>query len=226
MNRCQVALKELEQDASTNPHAAETLAYASWRKGEPALAQTYFTKALANINDPHPKLLLDAARMHHQTSDRAEGIRLLRQALAKDSNWQDARLHLAEQLLSSRQPQKALEEIRHVKKIKPDLAARFFITASYIEAANKLTPQAKASADTAQKYAKSMWEKESVGRLQEYLSRAEEIQQASASQLIPELSQALEEEIEDRDDLEIERPRLVRRSSTGDERIIQVSPDE
>ncbi len=226
MEHSQVILKELESHASQNATAAETVAYAYWRKGEPAQALPYFTQALAQTSNPHPKLLMDAARICQTQGKSDEGIHLLQQVLLKDPDWQEARIQLVEQLLSSRNPQKALEEIRHIKKVNPDIAARFFIAAAYTEAANHLIPQAKASASTAQKYAKDMWAKESISRLLEYLNRAELAIQTAASQPVPELQQALTQEIQERDDLEIERPRLVRRSVTGDERVIEVSRED
>lgn len=226
MKEAEPALKELEAE-SKRPEVAETLAYAYWRSGDLPKARAMFDQAIAS-DHPHPKLMMNAAKLAMRSgSNDQKAIDLMNKVLENDPEWTEARIQLAEELLARRRNGEALVEVRKIKKVEERFACQLFRIAAYAEAAIGDMEHATKSADSSAKYAKQMWEKEAVTRLREYLTRVQEVKsRPSAPSVQPVSAEELAaDDSFDRDDLDT-KPRLVRRSASGDERIIQVAVGE
>jgi len=71
-----------------------------------------------------------------------------------------------------------------------------------------------------------MWDKEAAARLREYLGRVQASVSARAAAAPVSAAELIASAPSEREDLDLERPRLVRRSAAGDERIIEVKRGE
>lgn len=226
LKEAQPQLDELEKTAGEKPEVAEALAYAAWRESDYAKARLMFERALQNPRR-HPKLLIDAAKMQMMAGgDGKVAVEYLQKVLQSDPNWTEVRVQLAEALLTGGNPKGALAEIQTIRKVDPKLASRFFRVAGYAQASAGSLAAANQDAVLASQHAKEMWDKEAAARLREYLGRLQASVSAKAAAAPVSAAELIASAPSEREDLDLERPRLVRRSATGDERIIEVKRGE
>ncbi len=211
------------------PEVAEVAAYAACQAKDYAKSRTLFEKALGQPNPP-PKLYLDASRVQlysNQLDDK--GIGWTKEAIKMKPDWLEARIQLAEQYLAMNQYPASLAVVRQVTSMDRELAGRFYRVAAYAAAANGFIEEAETSAKLTAKYSVDMYDKEASDRLGAYIARVKQAREnASAAQAVIAAQQLIRpvELLETGDDVLPDRPRLVRRSSDGDERVILVEKGE
>jgi hypothetical protein len=166
-----VRIGKLEQGSW---HSEEALAYLAWREGNLKLANEHFAKAI-QLGATSAKLYYDAARAAMYAGDRGgASVAHLEKAVALYPTWVDAKLQLVEQYLYVGAHQKALEVGGAFKKIGPGQASRLFRALAYAEAMLTGVEYARKSAQRAQEFAKTDFDKVECERLSGFLGRAEE----------------------------------------------------
>lgn len=226
LEEAKLQLDELEKTAGEQPEVAEALAYAAWQEHDYAKARLMFERAMQNPKR-HPKLLLDAAKIQMMSGGGSKtAIEYLRTVLQADPNWTEVRVQLAETLLTGGNAKDALSEIQTIKRVDGKLASRYFRIAAYAQAATGSLAAANQDAVLAAQHAKEMWDKEAAARLREYLGRVQASVSARAAAAPVSAAELIASAPSEREDLDLERPRLVRRSAAGDERIIEVKHGE
>lgn len=136
-------LRLTEQDAA-RPEPYRGLGEIAWRRGKNDEAVALFAKAYEH-GDRDSRLLWDYGRLLERRSG-AEAARILAELLAKDPERLEVRLELAETQVRAREAAAALETLAPVRKVTPELAARFFKIGVYAHLGNGDQPNAEATA--------------------------------------------------------------------------------
>jgi Flp pilus assembly protein TadD len=137
-------LEKLAEADAKRPEPCRGLAYLAWREGDRAEAVRQFGKAYER-GDREAKLLWDYGRLlEHERG--AQAALVLKELLDKEPSRVDVRVELAETQLRADDPQAALTTLSAVRRVTPDLSARFFRAAVYAHLRNGDQPNAEATA--------------------------------------------------------------------------------
>jgi tetratricopeptide (TPR) repeat protein len=147
------ALLRLNEQDAGRPEPYRGLGELAWRRGKTDEAVELFAKAYGR-GDRDSKLLWDYGRLLERRSG-AEAAKVLTELLAKDPGRRDVRLELAETQVRAGEAAAALQTLAPIRKVTPDLAARFFKIAVYAHLGNGDRPNAEATAKRLRELANS-----------------------------------------------------------------------
>jgi tetratricopeptide (TPR) repeat protein len=147
------ALLRLNEQDAGRPEPYRGLGELAWRRGKTDEAVELFAKAYGR-GDRDSKLLWDYGRLLERRSG-AEAAKVLTELLAKDPGRLDVRLELAETQVRAGEAAAALQTLAPIRKVTPDLAARFFKIAVYAHLGNGDRPNAEATAKRLRELANS-----------------------------------------------------------------------
>ncbi len=209
----------LERAESLDGATAEALGYAYLRLNKTEKAHEYLTKAASDTTNP--KLLLDAARIALRSGETAQAENYLTRVMASRPQWQEARLQMMELFVTTRRPEQALALLPRFGPVKRALATRLFVVSAYAEAMTGTLGSARKTEARARQYARTMYEKESVSRLSDFLTRIESTKDVpGATQAIPSQKKLFEEP-----ESEPERPWLIDKYN-GDVKVVEMDPGQ
>jgi tetratricopeptide (TPR) repeat protein len=145
-------LRLAEQDAA-RPEPYRGLGELAWRRGKTEEAVELFAKAYAR-GDRDSKLLWDYGRLLERHNG-GEAAKILTELLAKDPARLEVRLELAETQVRAGEAAAALQTLAPIRKVTPDLAARFFKIGVYAHLGNGDRPNAEGTAKRFQEVART-----------------------------------------------------------------------
>jgi tetratricopeptide (TPR) repeat protein len=152
------------------PEAFVALGYLTWRKNSDE-AVKYFEKAFA-LGSREPAMLWDYGRLVRERN-KEESIRVLSELMAQEPARVDVRLELAAAQLTSQQPLAALETLSGVKKVTQEDAPRLFTIMAHAQVDKNFLVEARKSAESLSKFAKTTDDKSQAEQLLKYLDARE-----------------------------------------------------
>jgi tetratricopeptide (TPR) repeat protein len=165
--QAKAALESLAAEDPKRPEPLVTLGFLALRAGDSENALKDFGKAY-ELGGRDPAMLWDYARMV-RPQDQAQAIRVLAELLAKEPARTDVRMELAATLLIANQPGEALEVLKPVNKFAPEDAPRLFGIRAHAQLDLKQWDDAKVSAESVAKFARTDEERFQADRILRYL---------------------------------------------------------
>jgi hypothetical protein len=188
----EAATAKLFEDLTTEdpkrPEPFVSLGYLAWRGQRTSEAVDDFGKAFA-LGYKEPEMLWDYGRLARGKNS-AQSILALKELLTQEPTRLDARLELAAQQLTSKQPDAALETMKSVKKVTPADAPRVFAILAHAQLDKQLWEEARASAESLKKFSKTDEEKHQAEQILNFLDAKAKGQEAS---LVPMPASAVAE---------------------------------
>jgi Flp pilus assembly protein TadD len=161
------AFEELIKDDPKRPEPFAALGYMAWRAGDNEEAVRDFGKAF-ELGGRDRAMLWDYGRML-RARNQAEAIRVLTELVAREPLRTDARMELAAEQLTAKDPGAALVTLRPVTKVTPEEAPRLFGIMAHAQLDLQQWSDARASADRLAKVARTDEDKFQAEQIWKYL---------------------------------------------------------
>jgi Tfp pilus assembly protein PilF len=161
------ALEQLTKEDPKRPEPFAALGYLAWRAKDNEGAMKYFGEAF-DRGARDPAMLWDYGRML-RGRDQTEAIRVLSELVAQEPARTDARMELAADQLTAKDPGAALETLKPVKKVTPEEAPRLFAIMAHAQLDLKQWNDAKESAGRLEKSARTEEDKLQADQILKYL---------------------------------------------------------
>jgi hypothetical protein len=165
------ALEQLTKDDPKRPEPFAALGYLAWHGRNNNEAVKDFGKAF-ELGDRDPMMLWDYGRML-RGRDQTEAIRVLSELVTLEPSRNDARMELAADQLTAKEPAAALETLRPVKKVTAEEAPRLFGIMAHAQLDLQQWKDAKDTAERLQKVARTDEDKFQAERILTYLGARE-----------------------------------------------------
>lgn len=163
--------ERLARDYPKDWQVEQGLARLSLREGKRAEALTHYARA-AELGSTNAKMYLDYGRLLRAKDQRAEAVAVLKRATEIDPDDRDARLELGYAYMQADKYTEAVAQFELVKRVTEEQAFRFFHAMTYAYYRLDRKAEAKATAATCRKYAKTPVETERLDQLVEALNYA------------------------------------------------------
>jgi len=165
------ALEQLTKDDPKRPEPFAALGYLAWHGRNNDEAVKDFGMAF-ELGDRDPAMLWDYGRML-RGRDQTEAIRVLSELVALEPGRNDARMELAADQLTAKEPGAALETLRPVKKVTAEEAPRLFGIMAHAQMDLQQWKDAKETAERLAKVARTDEDKSQAERILKYLEARE-----------------------------------------------------
>ena len=167
------AYEELAKANPENPELLESQGYLEVRVGKSDAARQYFSRAY-QAGTKSAQLCFDYATLELQGDSGAkEAIPILRRAIELKPDYVEARLQLGLVLASQQNFAEALDQLHQIKTVKPEQAPSYFLALGYAYLGTSRPDEARKSAESAKKWAKTASDSEQVDSLVQALDRAQ-----------------------------------------------------
>jgi tetratricopeptide (TPR) repeat protein len=164
-------MEGLAEEDPKRPEAFVALGYLAWKAKDTGEAVKYFEKGFA-LGFREPAMLWDYGRLVRERN-KPESIRVLSELMAQEPGRVDVRLELAGVQLTSKQPEAALATLSALKTVAPADAPRLFTIMAHAQVDKGFWVEARKSAESLAKFAKSTEDQWQADQLLKYLDARE-----------------------------------------------------
>jgi tetratricopeptide (TPR) repeat protein len=164
-------MEGLAEEDPKRPEAFVALGYLAWKGKDTAEAVKYFEQGFA-LGFREPAMLWDYGRLVRERN-KPESIRVLSELMAQEPGRVDVRLELAGVQLTSKQPEAALATLSALKTVAPADAPRLFTIMAHAQVDKGFWVEARKSAESLAKFAKSTEDQWQAEQLLKYLDARE-----------------------------------------------------
>jgi len=161
------AFEKLTVEDPKRPEPFAALGYLAWHARDNESAIKNFGKAF-ELGGREPQMLWDYGRMVRGRNPE-EAIRVLSGLVALQPTRNDARIELAANQLTSKEPSAAIDTLKPVKKVSAEEAPRLFAIMVHAQLDLQQWNDAKESAERLQKFARTDEDKLQADRILKYL---------------------------------------------------------